>query len=93
MLPFKRFAPNSAFYYTMLVAFFLCECFRVDVAAPVLPAASRPTRLRRTVIDFAAKLVRTGGQLILKVTAATWEAVQLEELWRRSGSAPRIAWG
>jgi hypothetical protein len=92
-LPFKHFAPNSAFYYTMLVAFFLYECFKVDVAAPVLPVVSYPTRLRRNVIDFAAKLVRTGGQRILKVATETRQALQLDELWQRSGSVLRIAWG
>ena len=30
-LPFKRFAPNAAYYYTLLVAFFLYECFKEDV--------------------------------------------------------------
>jgi hypothetical protein len=91
-LPFKRFAPNSAFYYTMLVAFFLYECFKTDVVAPVVPVVSYPTRLRRTVIDFAAKIVRKSGRRILKVTAATWHNLRLNELWERSGNPPRIAW-
>ena len=36
-LPFKRFAPNAAYYYTLLVAFFLYECFKEDVCQPVVP--------------------------------------------------------
>lgn len=92
MLPFKRFAPNSAFYYTMLVAHFLFESFKEDVTAPVVAVTVRPTRLRRTLIDFAAKLVRTGGQRILKVTAATMKQLDLHELWRRSGSPPSFVW-
>jgi hypothetical protein len=91
-LPFKRFAPNSAFYYTMLVAFFLYECFKLDVAEAVVPVASYPTRLRRTIIDFAAKIVRSGGYTILKVTAATWRELRIDELWVRSGRAPAFAW-
>lgn len=92
MLPFKGFAPNSAFYYTMLVAHFLFESFKEDVTAPVVAVTVRPTRLRRTLIDFAAKLVRTGGQRILKVTAATMKQLDLHELWRRSGSPPSFVW-
>jgi hypothetical protein len=92
MLPFKGFAPNSAFYYTMLVAHFLFESFKEAVTAPVIPVTVRPTRLRRTLIDFAAKLVRTGGTRILKVTAATMKRLDLHELWRRSGSPPPFAW-
>jgi hypothetical protein len=92
-LPFRRFASNAAFYYTMLAAFFLYECFKQDVAAPVVPVTAYPTRVRRVVIDFAAKLVRTGGKTILKVTAAAWNDLRIAELWERSGSPPRFAWG
>lgn len=91
-LPFKRFAPNSAFYYTMLVAFFLYECFKLDVAVPVVPVTAYPTRLRRKLIDFAAKIVRSGGRTILKVTAATWRDLRIAELWLRSGAAPAFTW-
>jgi hypothetical protein len=35
-LPFKRFAPNAAWYYTMLVGHFLLESFKEDVGAPVV---------------------------------------------------------
>ena len=35
-LPFKRFPANAAFYYTMLVAFFLYESFKQDVCDPVV---------------------------------------------------------
>lgn len=37
VLPFQRFSANAAFYYTMLVAFFLYECFKEDVCQPVVP--------------------------------------------------------
>jgi len=91
-LPFKRFAPNAAFYYTMAVAFSLYECFKKDVTEPVLPVPSYPTRLRRTVIDFAAKVVRTGERTILKVTRATWDQLQILTLWALSRSPPRFSW-
>ena len=91
-LPFKRFAPNAAFYYAMAVAFFLYESFKEDVTTPVVPITSYATRLRRKVIDFAAKIVRTGGRTILKVTRATWNELHIPTLWDRSRSPPRFAW-
>jgi hypothetical protein len=91
-LPFQRFDANSAYYHTMLVAFFLYEAFKEDVAAPVVPVTSYPTRVRRTLVDFAGKIVRTGGYVILKVTRASLQQLKLEDLWRRSGDPPRFAW-
>lgn len=91
-LPFRSFSANSAFYHTMLVAFFLFESFKEDVAAPVVPVTAYATRVRRSLVDFAGKLVRTGGQTILKVTRATFRHLRLGELWARSGDPPRFAW-
>jgi len=91
-LPFKRFNQNAAWYYLMVIAFFLFESFKEDVAKPVVPLSAYATRVRRVIIDFAAKLVRHAGKTILKVTQATWDAIQLPELWARSGSPPRFAW-
>ena len=91
-LPFQAFDANSAFYHTMLVAFFLYEAFKEDVAAPVVPVTSYPTRVRRTLVDFAGKIVRHSGSIILRVTRATLHQLKLEELWRRSGDPPRFAW-
>ena len=92
-LPFKRFAPNAAFYYTMLVAFFLFETFKQDVCAPVLEPVCYATTLRRRIIDFAAKIVRHGGRVVLKITAATCEQINFFLLWKKSSSPPRYCWG
>jgi hypothetical protein len=91
-LPFQRFAQNAAFYYTMLTAFFLYEAFKEDVCSQVVPLGAYATTLRRRVIDLAAKIVRHGGQLILKVTQAVWNRLQFAQLWQRSGAPPRFAW-
>ena len=91
-LPFKRFAANAAFYYTMAVAFFLYESFKQDVTESVVPITSYPTKLRRKVIDFAAKIVRTGGRTILKVTRATWDEIHIPTLWDLSRAPPPFAW-
>ena len=91
-LPFKRFAANAAFYYVTLVAFFLYEAFKEDVCGEVLKISSYVTRMRRRVIDIAAKLVRTGGRTILKVTAATHQALDLKTMWDRAARPPTFAW-
>lgn len=91
-LPFKRFAPNAAFYYAMLTAFFLFEAFKVDVSAPVIPETAFPTTLRRRLVDVAAKVVSHAGQLVIKLTAAAMESLHFKELWERSLSVQRFAW-
>ncbi len=90
-LPFKLFQTNNAYYYCMLMAFFLYEAFKEDVCKEVVPLTAYATTLRRKVIDIAAKIVRTGGKTILKVTRATWEHINIEQLWRRSGNPPPYA--
>ncbi|MBM4449057.1 MAG: IS1380 family transposase [Chloroflexi bacterium] len=91
-LPFMRFAPNAALYYTMLVAFFLFECFKEDVCGEVIPVEAYATTLRRRLIDVAAKIVRHAGKIILKVAAAAMEQLQFAALWAKSSAPPRFAW-
>lgn len=91
-LPFKRFSQNAAFYYTLLVAFFLYEAFKEDVCSDVVPLESYPTTLRRTVIDVAAKIVRSAGRIVLKVTRAAWERLQFDRLWNRTARPPVFCW-
>jgi hypothetical protein len=92
VLPFKRFAPNAAFYFTLLVAFFLFETFKEDVCAGVVPLEAYPTTLRRKVIDVAAKIVRTSGRVILKIAAAAWDFIGFDELWKRCAHPPVFCW-
>ena len=91
-LPFKRFPANAAFYYTMLVAFFLYESFKQDVCDPVVPLSCYATTLRRRLLDVAGKIVRHAGQILLKVTTATWEQLQIRRLWEKSGNPPAFGW-
>jgi hypothetical protein len=91
-LPFLRFAPNAALYYTMVVAFFLFECFKEDVCEEVIPVEAYATTLRRRLIDVAAKIVRHGGKIILKVATAAMEQLQFAALWTKSSAPPRFAW-
>ena len=90
-LPFKRFGPNTAFYYCMVIAFFLFECFKRDVTADVLPITAYATTVRRRLVDIAAKLVKTGHEITLKVTRAVMNALRFDLLWKRSNAPPPIA--
>lgn len=82
-LPFKRFSANTAFYYCMVIAFFLFETFKEDVLEDVIPVGSYATTVRRKALDFAAKIVKRSGQIILKITVAVMEGLRFSELWER----------
>lgn len=91
-LPFQRFLPNAAFYYTTLVAFNLYEAFKEDGLEAAVPLTFYATRIRREVIDIAGKIIRTGGDVILKITNATVERLNLRTLWDRTADPPRFCW-
>jgi len=76
----------------MLLVFFLYEAFKEDVCSDVLDVSSYVTRMRRQVIDIAAKIIRTAGQTILKVTAATHRRLDLKTMWHRANGPPTFAW-
>jgi hypothetical protein len=82
-LPFKRFTPNMAFFYCMLISFFLFETFKEDVLEEVFAIESYASTVRRKALDFAAKIVNTGREVILKVTQTVWEHLRFERLWER----------
>jgi hypothetical protein len=82
-LPFKRFTPNTAFFYCMLISFFLFETFKEDVLEEVLPVASYATTVRRKVVDLAAKIITTSRGIILKVTQAVMDNLRFDTLWER----------
>lgn len=89
-LPFKRFHQNAAFYYTMLIAFFLYETFKEDEGTPIVTVNSYATTLRRKIIDVAGKIVSHAGQITLKVTMSTWQSLDFYQLWVRSGNPIRF---
>jgi len=87
-LPFKRFESNTSFFYIMLVSFNLLEAFKEDVSGDVIPKVCYATTFRRTIIDIAAKIVRTGGKIILKVTEYIWKALDVLKLWDLCNEPP-----
>lgn len=80
-LPFKRFGHNCAFYYCMLISFFLFETFKEDVTGQVIPVTSYATTVRRKLIDIAAKVVYKSGQIILKISESAMQALNFDKLW------------
>ncbi|MBF0607876.1 MAG: IS1380 family transposase [Magnetococcales bacterium] len=82
-VPFKRFRPNEAFYYITLIAFFLLEAYKEDVLEGVIPIESYPSTVRRKVVDFAAKIVKTGGVIIVKVSQTIMDILKIETVWER----------
>lgn len=90
-LPFKRFYANCAFYYCMVIAFFLFETFKEDVLSEVIPVTSYATTVRRKIVDIAAKIVKTGHGIVLKVTRGVMETFAFTKLWGLSNAAPPIA--
>lgn len=89
-LPFKRFGANSAFYYCMLIAFFLFETYKEDALEDVVPVGSYATTVRRRVVDFAAKVTRSGGEIVLKIPDGVFRSMQLQMIWSRCNAAPAI---
>jgi hypothetical protein len=82
-LPFKRFAANAAFYYCMLIGFFLFETFKQDISQEVIPVTSYATTVRRKLVDISAKIVMTSHEIILKVSEHVMETLQFSTLWNR----------
>ena len=84
-LPFKRFPANNAFYYCMVLSFNLFECFKRDVLVPdgIAKTGSYASTVRRTFVDFAAKVVHTARQRIMKATKSAFEYLKLDAIFKR----------
>lgn len=89
-LPFKRFACNAAYYYLMAIAFVLFESFKRDMDSPLVPITWYPTTFRRRCLDIAGKLTRSGGRIVLKITAAAETALGFFGLWERTAAVVPI---
>ena len=90
-LPFLRFFPNAAFYYIMLIAFFVFESFKRDVLTGVMPSTCYATRVRRLLFDTAAKIVSKSRKLILKICEATLKRLEFLRLWELALQEPIVA--
>ncbi len=89
-MPFRRFPPNAAFYYMMLISFFLFEAFKKDVLHSVIPVQAYAGTVRRKLIDIAGKIVSHGGKTTLKFTSAVFRRLHLKKIWNACHSPPLI---
>jgi hypothetical protein len=89
-LPFKKLEMNRAYYYFLVFAHILFECYKRDVSYDVLPITSYPDTFRRHLVDFAAKIVDHSGQISLKVTSYISNKLNIFELWKRCQHPPVI---
>lgn len=89
-LPFEQFSMNRAYYYFLVVAHFLYEAYKLDVGVDIIPVTCYPNTFRRQLIDFAVKVVKTGGQFILKVAEQAFEELQIARLWLRTSEPQPI---
>ena len=89
--PFKRFTANCALYYCVLISFFLFECYKRDVLREIIPITSYAKTVRRRLVDFAAKIVKTSRQIILKVPRAVMDSLNIESLWKLCQHPPPIS--
>jgi hypothetical protein len=89
-LPFEQFGMNRAYYYFLLISYFLFEAYKHDVTYDVIPISSYPTTFRRRLLDFAAKVVSTGGEFILKINKFRFKKLNIEKLWELSGKPQPI---
>ena len=90
-MPFKSFGMNRAYYFLLVITHFIFETYKQDVTANVAPITIYPNTFRRQFIDFAAKITSGARNVYLKVTKAVHESINIEELWKRCGSPPKIS--
>lgn len=76
-LPFEKFNPNAAWYYSMLIGHYLLESFKKDVSAPVILVNSYASKVRRRLIDIAGKIASHSGEALLKISEACFENLGL----------------
>ena len=72
----------------MLVSYFLFETFKEDVAGPVVSVTAYAETVRRQLIDVAGKIVSHSGRVVLKVTSAIFERLELSSLFDRCQRSP-----
>lgn len=89
-LPFKRFGMNRAYYFILVISHFIFETYKRDVTADVIPISSYPNTFRRKLIDFAAKITKGARSTTLKVSKNIYNMFNINELWCRCQSPPKI---
>ena len=89
-LPFKSFGMNRAYYYMLAISHFMFEAYKRDITHDVIPVTSYPNTFRRILIDIAAKITTRSRNIILNVTKTVYETINIEQIWERCQSPPKI---
>ncbi len=89
-LPFKSFGMNRAYYFMLVFTHFLFEAYKQDVTAQVIPVTAYPNTFRRKLIDFAVKITSRARNIVLNVTKSIYQTINIELLWKRCQSPPKI---
>ncbi len=87
---FERFGINQAYYYFLMISHFFDEAYQSDITEPLIPSSCYPTTFRRTMIDFAVKIVSRGGRYLLKVSRVIFEMRNIQEIWNRTTAPPYL---
>lgn len=82
-LPFQKFHRNTMFYYCMVLSYFMFESYKEDILVDILPVRTYATTVRRKILDFGAKIVKTGRQIILKIPRIIMDNLNIELIWLR----------
>ena len=83
--PFLSFGMNRAYYYLLVLSFFLYEAYKRDLPGGIVGESCYPNTFRRVLIDFAVKIVRKAGRTILKIPRTIWNKLQIHRLWEWIG--------
>lgn len=89
-LPFKKFGMNRAYYFLLVITHFLFEAYKQDVCSDVLPITVYPNTFRRKLIDFAVKITSSARSITLNVTQTIYDTININVLWQRCQSPPKI---
>lgn len=99
-LPMCGYVPNLVMYQLMLIGFASFEVFKREAVVGLeakpdervdkIKATSYASTVRRKLIDVAAKIVKTGGQLYLKLRHQTLSRLRFEQIWLRCFEAPPL---
>lgn len=75
---------NRAYYYIMLISYFLFESYKSDISEEIdldRVKSMYPDTFRRKFIDFAGNIVKTGNEIILKIVDRIYKELRVDKLW------------
>lgn len=90
-LPFEKMNMNRAYYYFMVISYFMFEAYKRDVLRDVIPVMSYPNTIRRRLIDFAVKIVNHSGYITMKVMKSVFDNFKMARIWELCHNPPKIA--